>query len=511
MVPSGHYAGMARTSDVVNHVIVVFDRSGSMSEHFSEVQGPTRPRGISASSAVKIDEAREQLISWLATSDYTKATVVPFSDRADEPFTAALPSDLPRITSYIRAIGAGGNTNMAEALRLAFGIGAPEHQREASTVRYLIVTDGLSQTQAEDLQLVSTLLPFSQGIDGVLIDPTLAGEGHLRRLCVRGRFLPVYGSESLRSSLAEQEALQARRAPMLRAYNNLREEAQVNLNRLEQVTGQGVSESMRAKAGDLLSALVKALNEFARFREELADPETSELALHEYLDRLAELSAKADALSSLTSNFRISLGYPQALAIGYTTTFLVQIYPPQLRRPAVQRLRKTFGEIEHSEVTADSSLDTGMTVELELSSPAVEFASPKHIVLSPAGAHGAFWAKARDSATPGKHSGTLTIRDVATKIEFESVPFEMNIVDYAFDHVSRPRLAQLLTVSTAVVALSAFVYSMVTQTHQVVGAVTGAVGGVISGFIAARMAGLYVRRTVTVANASDEGGSAPML
>jgi uncharacterized protein with von Willebrand factor type A (vWA) domain len=58
---------------------------------------------------------------------------------------------LNRAKEFLGQVTAGGGTNLASALATAIGLSAPEDW----FLRYLIVTDGLSETREDDLALSS--------------------------------------------------------------------------------------------------------------------------------------------------------------------------------------------------------------------------------------------------------------------------------------------------------------------------------------------------------------------
>jgi hypothetical protein len=121
---------------MANHIIVIFDHSGSMSEPFTQFATSQAPRGLSATHAIKIEEAKAQLSSWLETGDYDKATIVPFSSGADEPLTVNLPDEMAKARSFIYQFEANSNTNLVAALELVLNVRVSEP--EDTYVRYLI-------------------------------------------------------------------------------------------------------------------------------------------------------------------------------------------------------------------------------------------------------------------------------------------------------------------------------------------------------------------------------------
>jgi Mg-chelatase subunit ChlD len=127
------------------------------------------------------------LVSWLETSDYDRVTLIPFASSPKERVSFVLPRDIPLVRDALDRLHAGGGTNLAEALGLALDLGStPE---EGLFVRYLIITDGLSDDPVADLRVLERL-PKDQGIDVLFINPTPEAELHVKNYGFAGITLP---------------------------------------------------------------------------------------------------------------------------------------------------------------------------------------------------------------------------------------------------------------------------------------------------------------------------------
>ena len=135
---------------------------------------------------------------------------------------------------------------------------------------------------------------------------------------------------------------------------------------------------------------------------------------------------------------------------------------------------------------------------VSFSSPEIEFSEPVHKAISQSGAEVAFWARPKELAKPGTHSGVLTIRDSSSHTQYESVAFEAQIVDYAFDHISRPLLGNMMTFAVGAGSLLTFVLGLMGQIEKTFGLTSGTVGGAIAAFIFTGVFRFYKQRGITI-------------
>ena len=180
------------------HLIVIFDKSGSMNEAFA-AEGMPGVADVVAGGANKIEEAKKALIERLQRASFNFVTIIPFNHEVDDPISGSLPEDRLLLQARISGIQASGRTYLSNALVKASEIGmleAPE-----SSIRYLVLTDGLSDTLDRDVSIVSSI-PSAQGVDGILIDPTPRGEAHMKRICVNGgSWVSVWGGRDLQPAV----------------------------------------------------------------------------------------------------------------------------------------------------------------------------------------------------------------------------------------------------------------------------------------------------------------------
>lgn len=481
-----------------NHIIVIFDHSGSMSEGFSG-EFPGTGRGSHASHMTKIEEAKEQLVFWISTSKYDKITIVLFSTTVDGIETFVVPDELSRMRNFLEQVRAQGGTNLAEALRLATSLGL-----DVATgwfCRYLIVTDGLSETHPLDLGLVEKV-PSHQGIDAILIDPTPPGERHIRNLCVRGRYIPVYGAPELRTALEERREAYQERTQLLESFSASITEASVLEDKLGalEFTENEAEVPVRRQAKQLRQELAMAKEKSDTVRAQIANAAFPPALIVGELAALAALCASALAflagLSSRDDPFSVSLACPRRMSKGYSSYFLVQLFDPADPRQAKARISKTFKSVETQETTAESTVPSGRTVEITLSSAEIDFSASVQRIVQPGGLHGYFWGKPKDTCRPGDHPALLTITDADAGNEYDSIPFTVNVVDYAFDHVSRPLLSKIGSTVAGLASVTSFFLTFLGQIDKTFGLASGSAGCLVAVVLLARIGNIYRNPTI---------------
>jgi hypothetical protein len=177
---------------------------------------------------------------------------------------------------------------------------------------------------------------------------------------------------------------------------------------------------------------------------------------------------------------------------------VVHLYPREIRSEVEARLRELAREFELKERLYDSELRPGSLVVIGLSSPEIEFSDAvvKELVHAANRVH--FVAKPKDTCAIGSHAVLLTINDHATGKELESMPFGVKVVDFAFDHVSRPFVSNLASLISGIGSAAMFVLTLLGQIDTTFGLASGTAAGVLAAAIYARVSHLYRRPTTGV-------------
>lgn len=202
--------------------------------------------------------------------------------------------------------------------------------------------------------------------------------------------------------------------------------------------------------------------------------------------------------------FHARLSYPKLVGAGFTGPFLVQIFPPRQHHAAAARARNIFGDASPEQVPADIRLRPGTIVQISLSSPAMRFSGPVRKPIPAAGCDTSFTGKPSAAALPGAHSALLTISDESGSNELLSVPFQIRIVDYAFDHVSRPMIGRVAAGLAGVASAAVLILALITKTDLVLKAGAGAMGLAMSAFVFTSISNRYGRPAQTAEGATSD-------
>lgn len=485
-----------------DHIIVMFDRSGSMRGSF---QADSR-RASSAEDIgqyeTKILAAQERLIMWLKKAQFEIVTVIPFHSVVETSLTASLHDEWHKIESFVRSQQAGGGTSLSSALAVAIEIGAKEPVD--AYVQYLIVTDGLSDTMNEDLELVEQI-PRRQGVSGILIDPTEQGENHLRRLCVRGSYSSVASSRQLTQDLAAREEAYSARIELKRAYQGVMIENRRALEHLERYSQRLNSHpSLNQKLGQLVSRAVSEARQIEEHRnainEKIADQGIPISLLMDERQKLVQQQEKIGVVVNLleacyqsSPRLDISLAHPKFLSKRFTAPFIVRLYPPNKRNEVLIELKHDLHEWGLTEKIYSSDLVSGLAVTVKLTSQKITFSDAVAKKLENTVNTISFTAKPDDDCHPGPHSILLSITDKETSFEYESIALKVHVKDFAFDHISRPFLSNITSIVLGLGSLTTFILTSLGQIDATFGVASGTVAGGLAAFIYNRFQMIYSR------------------
>jgi hypothetical protein len=104
-----------------------------------------------------------------------------------------------------------------------------------------------------------------------------------------------------------------------------------------------------------------------------------------------------------------------------------------------------------------------------------------------------FVARPKDSSVPGQHLVLLKITDKLSGVQYEARYFSVQIVDFAFDHVSRPLLMNGLSVVIGVSAVVTYILTLMGQIDTVFGLTSGTAGLAITAYLLSSMRNLFAR------------------
>lgn len=191
--------------------------------------------------------------------------------------------------------------------------------------------------------------------------------------------------------------------------------------------------------------------------------------------------------------FKISLAHPKFLSKRFASPFVIHIYLPEARKEVDERLKTDLHEQESTEHLYDSDLTIDQIVQIKLQSPEITFPDPITKKLTSTINRVSFLGKPNDDCQPGIHWANLIISDAKTGHEIQSMNYSVQVVDFAFDHVSRPLLSNTMSFILGIGSLTTYVLTLLGQIDTTYGLASGTTAGVIATFIHIRFLTLYQR------------------
>jgi hypothetical protein len=104
----------------------------------------------------------------------------------------------------------------------------------------------------------------------------------------------------------------------------------------------------------------------------------------------------------------------------------------------------------------------------------------------------------KDQVKPGEHFVVISIVDARTRVQYVSHTAAVEVVDYAFDHVSRPRLQTALTLVAGSGAAVMWVMTYIGRIDLTWGVAMGATVTTVTTFLVWRISQFYRTTTTRV-------------
>lgn len=191
--------------------------------------------------------------------------------------------------------------------------------------------------------------------------------------------------------------------------------------------------------------------------------------------------------------FRVSLTHPKLLSKRFESTFLFQVYTPDNRSQVTRNIKAEFHEEVINEHTKQSMIMFGQRIKVKLFSPVFDFPeSVTKLIDNPVNKI-TFLGIPKDDCEPGHHKVLISISDAKTDQEFESFTISLRVVDFAFDHVSRPILSRISAIVLGVGSFAMFILTSLEQIDKTIGLTSGTAAGVLALGIYASFYNLYQR------------------
>lgn len=196
---------------------------------------------------------------------------------------------------------------------------------------------------------------------------------------------------------------------------------------------------------------------------------------------------------------RLSIAHPRLFSKRFSSPIFITIYKPDEFQRVEWLIAQEFQDYEDIGVEkneSDTNLVPDLIVVIKLSSIDIEFSEPVTKKIEEYTTT-VFTGKPIDTCYPGFHTARLSITDKDTSIEYVSKILRIQVVDFAFDHVSRPHLSMVVSGVTAMGALATFILTLFGQIDAVLGYSSGTAALVVGGFLMAQYKRLYKTLHVT--------------
>lgn len=193
-----------------------------------------------------------------------------------------------------------------------------------------------------------------------------------------------------------------------------------------------------------------------------------------------EKAEREDKRTSLPKKFKISIAYPKLLSKRFESPFLLQVYLPNERSQVIRNIKSGFQEQKTNEHLQSSSVRPKQKIIVKFFSPTFDFSEPITKFIEREVNVFTFLGMPKDSCEPGLHKILVSISDGDTGLEFESLTITAKVVDFAFDHVSRPLLSKTASVFLFTGSFIMFSLTLLEQIDKTVGLTSGTAAAVLS-------------------------------
>lgn len=197
--------------------------------------------------------------------------------------------------------------------------------------------------------------------------------------------------------------------------------------------------------------------------------------------------------SKKRKNLKISVTNPKLLSKRFSSSFLLQIYLPDERSQVTRNIKSEFVDQKTSEYIQLSSIRIGQRLKVKFFSPVIDFPDPVIKLIDRSLNKVILLGMPKDNCETGSHKISVSISDADKGQELESFTIIVQVVDFAFDHISRPLLSRVGAVILGIGSFAMFILTFLEQIDKTVGLTSGAAAGVLALGIYASFYNLYQR------------------
>jgi hypothetical protein len=307
-------------------------------------------------------------------------------------------------------------------------------------------------------------------------------------------------AEALAISKAEEERLASKKDQAQRKAKEKAERIALAKTELEATERESIrlKEEREATQKAARESVEKASKEKAV--KEVAEREAARLAARKKAERDAaenvkrEASEKVDKFESKKGkNLKISVAYPKLLSKRFASSFLLQIYLPEERSQVTRNIESEFVDQKTSEYMQLSSIRMGQRLKLKFFSPAIDFSDAVIKLIDRPVNKVILLGMPKDNCETGLHKISVSISDADKGQELESFTITVQVIDFAFDHISRPMLSRVSAVVLGIGSFAMFILTSLEQIDKTVGLTSGTATGVLAIGVYASFYNLYQR------------------
>lgn len=194
-------------------------------------------------------------------------------------------------------------------------------------------------------------------------------------------------------------------------------------------------------------------------------------------------------------SLKLSVAHPKLLSKRFPSSIKVIIYPLRESGKLESIIKQEIDNAMIATYSGDTSLVAGNHVVIELSSQDIEFSKPVTKHLSDGINDISFTAKPKDAAFVGENRIKLSVTDKETNHEYVSLIFKIKIVDFVFDHISRPLLSQLASFILGLASVVTYTLTLIGKIDETLGLASGTTAAIIATFVYGRFYISFMRST----------------
>ena len=196
----------------------------------------------------------------------------------------------------------------------------------------------------------------------------------------------------------------------------------------------------------------------------------------------------------LAQNYEISVAYPQKLSKRFESTFLVHLYLPQYRAQINKNIKLEFPDQKPNELVKTSNkIAAAQKIKVKFSSPKFTFTEPVIRTIDSQVNRLTLLGMPNDDCEPGSHRIRVALLNSSSEEEIDSMTIGVKVVDFAFDHISRPLFSRAISLALGIGSFSMFVLTFLEQIDKTVGLTSGTAAGVAAAIIYANFYTLFQR------------------